>query len=541
MSSPVLVAAFAGAGTWRLLNRHAVRGDYALALLSGAFLGFYLCLCSAKLTLDLLIVFFTSVISCTVAYRLSPLHPLADYPGPIIWRLSSMVLSAVSFRGHRHLVLNELHKRYGDIVRIGPNVLSVNSSQGSAVIYGPQMLKGHAYMSPGRKSDVSLFFKHHPSVHAKRRILWTNALSGSALREYSAALTKRTEQLVQCVEARLNQDGEVNLGDCINHWAFDIMGDITFGGHSDLELMRDGDPEGLVDMGKRSEAVLDILSHTPWLMEILWHVDALNLRRLLESCGSMMRRRLQHPDTEKRDLTSYLLDPDIRSGDRPTPSDLELEALVAVQGGADNLSSQLIMAVFLLVTHQQVLHTLQAELDAICPDPTEPLDAKALAGVPYLDAVINETFRFSSPWFLPRVVPNGGVTIDNRSIPEGTIVAVAHYSQHLSETHFSPDPLGGGDGLKQCYRPERWLPGGLGPGSISNKSAIATFITGPHGCPGKSLAMLEMRHLIAQLVLTFDFTLSRRLTPGMFMKGFKNIRSNLFEEPLVVKVVRRGD
>jgi hypothetical protein len=137
---------------------------------------------------------------------------------------------------------------------------------------------------------------------------------------------------------------------------------------------------------------------------------------------------------------------------------MELEALVALQGGevlpllphtqvltiqysgSDNPSSQLIMAMFLLITHPTALRTLQAELDIIFSDPTEPLDGTALA-IPYLDAVINETFRLSSPWLLPRVVPNSGVVIDGKVIPGGTILALASYSQHVSKENFFPDPM----------------------------------------------------------------------------------------------------
>ncbi|KAJ7148936.1 cytochrome P450 [Mycena crocata] len=534
-SNPFYIAAFSGAATWGFLHRRTLRGDYALVLLLGGLIGLYLRVRSIQLTVEYSGVYFVALVLSTVAYRLSPFHPLTSYPGPILWRFSSIMLAIVSSTGYRHLTLEELHRRYGTFVRIGPNVLSVNSSDAIGVIYGPKMLKGEAYASPGRSSDISLFFKQNPAYHAKRKVLWNNALSSTAIREYYGPLADRTSQLVTCIEKRLNAAGEVNLSDCINHWAFDVMGDVIFGGcGNNLELMRDGDSDGLVNIGKRSEAGLDIFGNIPWLMDILWHVsesDAVNLRRLREVCGSMMRNRLKHKVVEKQDFTSYFLEHDIRTGDRPSASDLELEALVAVQGGNDNPGSQLIMAMFFLITHPDVLHTLQAQLDVIYPDPTERLDAKTLT-IPFLDAVMNETFRLSSPWFLPRVTPEGGVVIDGRLIPEGSIVALASYSQHISKENFFPDPL--------SFRPERWLPGGLGPGSILNKAAVTTFITGPHVCPGKSFSHQQMRYLIAQLVLSFDLTLASGLKPEVFMEKFKNIRSNIFDEPLMVKAQKRG-
>ena len=55
----------------------------------------------------------------TLAYRLSPFHPLAKYPGPIIAKSSKWWAAYISFRGDLHRYYKHLHDRYGDIVRIG--------------------------------------------------------------------------------------------------------------------------------------------------------------------------------------------------------------------------------------------------------------------------------------------------------------------------------------------------------------------------------------------------------------------------------------
>lgn len=55
----------------------------------------------------------------TVAHRLSPWHPLASYPGPLMARATSLWLSHVSSTGKRYLILDALHARYGPFLRIG--------------------------------------------------------------------------------------------------------------------------------------------------------------------------------------------------------------------------------------------------------------------------------------------------------------------------------------------------------------------------------------------------------------------------------------
>lgn len=94
-----------------------------------------------------------------------------------------------------------------------------------------------------------------------------------------------------------------------------------------------------------------------------------------------------------------------------------------------------------MLANPSTYQLLQAELDKAFPDATENLDNKKLARIPLLDGVIHESLRLGTPFFLPRTVPDGGITIDEQFIPGGSIVASAAYSQQVSEDNFFPDPL----------------------------------------------------------------------------------------------------
>lgn len=66
-------------------------------------------------------VYYMSLSTCIVLYRLSPWHPLALYPGPLACKLSKLHMACISQKGKQHLYLCNLHQRYGDIVRVGKN------------------------------------------------------------------------------------------------------------------------------------------------------------------------------------------------------------------------------------------------------------------------------------------------------------------------------------------------------------------------------------------------------------------------------------
>ncbi|KAK1715451.1 cytochrome P450 monooxygenase, partial [Colletotrichum acutatum] len=60
----------------------------------------------------------------TVIYNLF-FHPLRHYPGPKLWAATPLPAAINILRGTPHLTILELHKRYGDVVRVGPNELAL--------------------------------------------------------------------------------------------------------------------------------------------------------------------------------------------------------------------------------------------------------------------------------------------------------------------------------------------------------------------------------------------------------------------------------
>ncbi|KAI0313882.1 cytochrome P450 [Amylostereum chailletii] len=541
-SSMAIASGVAGITSWVVLNRKPIPGDYALLLYFACVLALYSYLYVSHppeafyLTSRLTTLYFTSLASTTLIYRVSPFHPLAAYPGPLLWRLSSLVLVVVSYHGHRHLILDDLHKKYGPFVRIGPNALSVNSPSASNVIYGAahHMVKSDSYRFPDRIPGAALFFKHSREDHAKRKQIWTQGFTGAAVENFFPPLEKRTWELTHCIERRTDAAGLVNLVECICHWSYDFMGEMVFGGANNLELMRDGDPRGLVQGGKQATAVLDSFGQAPWLFDLIQHIPSQSMQRLRKIAAEMMRTRYHADmkDVKIRDLSSYLIEGDQRTGEQIPLADLEVDAIVAIQGGSDNTGTTMALAVFFMLSYPPTYQKLQAILDVAFPDPTAPLDKQTLASIPLLDAVLTEALRLGSPFFLPRIVPPGHAVIDGKLIPEGTTVALAAYSQQVSEDNFFPEPL-----LDQKVIPSGEVR--VSKPISAEHSMFIRYMLGPYVCVAKSFAMQEMRLCLSRLILTFDMSLPPGFNSAAFYKGLRNMRTTMLDLPLFVKAVRR--
>lgn len=220
--------------------------------------------------------------------------------------------------------------------------------------------------------------------------------------------------------------------------------------------------------------------------------------------------------------------------------------------GSDTTSGVLTFVFYYLLTNPQAYEKLKAELDEAFPDPEAPLNLEKLTKLPYLSGVVDESLRLGTPFpGLPRVTPQGGAMIDGVFIPEGTIIGVPAYTQEIHPDNFWPEP--------ESFRPERWLPEGLGPGSRAKRGAIMSFsfgklinfhiapsatdissrYKGPFGCLGKTLAVQEMRIVTAKVLLNYDVKLAPSFDNAKFVEGIQNMRTTIFTVPLVVTATRR--
>ena len=70
-------------------------------------------------------LFMSTLALSVLAYRLSPFHPLARYPGPLLGRVSKWWMVWETRGGQQHHWYKSMHDRYGDVVRTGKFLASV--------------------------------------------------------------------------------------------------------------------------------------------------------------------------------------------------------------------------------------------------------------------------------------------------------------------------------------------------------------------------------------------------------------------------------
>jgi cytochrome P450 len=113
--------------------------------------------------------------------------------------------------------------------------------------------------------------------------------------------------------------------------------------------------------------------------------------------------------------------------------------------------------------------------------------------LPYLDAVINEAMRLKPVAPLNIVEANRDLTIGQLRLRRGDAVAILSRAIALRETAF-----------EQLLRfdPERWLLAEGGRRAFNPRSFMP-FGSGPRLCPGRSLALLEMKTVLTMIARDF--------------------------------------
>lgn len=79
--------------------------------------------------------FYLVLLSSIVIYRVSPIHPLSRYPGPLHLKVSKLSMARVAATGKQHVYITKLHEQYGDAVRIGQSELSLDFVPGCSSCY----------------------------------------------------------------------------------------------------------------------------------------------------------------------------------------------------------------------------------------------------------------------------------------------------------------------------------------------------------------------------------------------------------------------
>jgi cytochrome P450 len=167
--------------------------------------------------------------------------------------------------------------------------------------------------------------------------------------------------------------------------------------------------------------------------------------------------------------------------------------------GEDTTANTISWIVHFLIEHPEVQTAVQSEVDRVIGSAEHPWhDPTTADRLRYVEAVANEAMRCKPVGGHLFLEPNEDVQIQDVHVPKGTPILVLNGHVGTQEANFAQ---------AHEFRPERWLHAEERSAEGHNTKAFMPFGAGPRFCPGRQLAMLQIKMVTAMLCR--DFSVSR--------------------------------
>ncbi len=160
--------------------------------------------------------------------------------------------------------------------------------------------------------------------------------------------------------------------------------------------------------------------------------------------------------------------------------------------GEDTTANTLAWTIHLLHRHPQALARATDEVQRLASDPAT-FTPEAMAALEYLEACALEAMRLKpvAPFLALEALHD--TEVEGVAVPTGGVIWCVLRHASVDVRHF-PNAL--------AFEPERWL--GADAAAASGKRVALPFGSGPRICPGRYLALLEIKLALAMLLAGFE-------------------------------------
>lgn len=413
-----------------------------------------------------------------------------------------------------HALLEGWAREYGRLYRfrlMRENVLVVNDHQLLSELLRdrPEGLgRSKAIRQTAEELGANGVFSAEGDRWRIHRKLVMRALAPEIVKHFYPTMQRMTQRLLDRWNRALADRRPVDVARDLKAWAMDITIALSFGEDIDA-LEHDDDP-----LQKDVELMFKMVGRRMILPIRYWNWLKLPIDReadrMVERIDQRVRgfiadaRARMAANPALRDKPSNMLEAMVVARDEPdsgfTDEDIIGNTTTLVFAGEDTAATTLAWLLYFLSTHPEQTALARAEVDALLGEHRFAPDFACLQQMDYLEASANEAMRIKP------VAPLAGFevfrerTVGDVRVPVGTRIFALMRAAALDEAHF-PDA--------HRFDPQRWLsPQGSGPGEAMDSPArkVFPFGAGPRLCPGRYLALAEIRMAASMILRNFELS-----------------------------------
>jgi cytochrome P450 len=193
-------------------------------------------------------------------------------------------------------------------------------------------------------------------------------------------------------------------------------------------------------------------------------------------------------------------------------------AITILLAGEDTTANTIAWMMHFMAEYPEVQSKMQAEVDAVLETGDVLYDYDDARKLIYLEAVAHETMRLKPVAPFLALETNVDVEVDGLHIPAGSSLMLLSRPGVLQESDY-PEP--------HEFQPERWLSDSK-TRKIRRPRSFMPFGSGPRLCPGRSLALLEIKTAMAMVCRNFSVSRAGQAGEVGEMFAFTMMPTDLF-------------
>ena len=443
--------------------------------------------------------------------RVPALREFEDLPGPRPWPFfgNSLQLRPARF----HLQLEQWCREFGPFFKI-------TLGQRRIVVLGDHVLAAQimrdrpdGFRRPARLEQIWLemgmaqgVFGAHGEVWARQRRMVMAAFDPGHVKRYFPSLQTVASRLAGRWAKAARAGAAIPLQADLMRYTVDTIAGLAFGAEvntleSDEDILQRHLDKIFPALFKRILAPLPTWRWVRLPSDRALERSVVEVTAAVSSFITQARTRLA-ADPELRAHPRNLLEAMIVAADEPgsgiDDAQVTGNVLTMLLAGEDTTANTLAWMIHLLWRNPRALQLATDEVRRVVGDGAE-LTLEQMAQLDYVEACAHETMRLKpvAP-FLPLQALRDTV-VGDVLIRTGTGVHALLRRDSVSDEHVP---------RAASFEPERWLassaPTTSAPSATSAKRISMPFGAGPRICPGRYLALLEMKMAMATLLSRFD-------------------------------------
>lgn len=359
-----------------------------------------------------------------------------------------------------------------------------------------------------------------------QRKLIMRSLNAEVVRNYFPKMVRLTERMLDRWKTQLKEGRPVDLHRDLKAMALDTIVGIAMGYDLDAlnndgnQLQRDID-NIFQALGRRSAALFPLWRHIKLPVERAADASAAGVeRKVAEFIRDTRERMAQDPNLRLKpgNMLEAMIAANEDADSHFTDQELIGNAITSVVGGEDTTANSIAWMINQLAENPAAAAALTAEADAVLGEGAIMTEWERMGRFPYLEATHNESQRLRSVAPMTAVVSNADCVVGDIFVPKDTPVFLSTIAAGLDEAQF-PD--------RDAFLPERWLAEGKPEDWDDPMRKLFPFGGGSRLCPGRFLALTEIKMVVSMLMHNFELEPDRDAPPIKQIMNFFMVPSSV--------------